>query len=83
LRKSITQEFDYGCGIACFAFALNISYKQAVKLLGPKQTVSNRFWVKDLTAALNRAGLKYKSRHINDKLRRSIYNDGTIVLYSK
>jgi len=83
LRKSITQEFDYGCGIAYFAFALNISYQQSVKLLGPKQTVSNRFWVKDFTTALNRAGLKYKSQHINGKLRRSIYNAGTIVLIGR
>ncbi len=80
MRKSITQEFDYGCGIACFAFALNISYKEASTILGPKQANSNRFWIKDLTAALNGAGLKYKSRHINEKLRNTIYQDGTIVL---
>lgn len=80
MRKSITQEFDYGCGIACYAFALNISYKKAVELLGPEQALSNRFWVKDLNKALNKAGLEYKSKHINDKLRKSIYENGTIVL---
>ncbi len=80
MRKSITQEFEYGCGIACYAFALDINYKQAVELLGPKQAFSNRFWVNDLTKALNEAGLNYKSRHINDKLRKSIYKNGTIVL---
>ncbi|HUC95803.1 MAG TPA: hypothetical protein VMR76_02485 [Candidatus Saccharimonadia bacterium] len=80
MRKSITQEFDYGCGIACFAFALKISYKEATILLGPKQAKSNRFWVKDLTTALNNSGLKYTSRHINYKLRKTIYKDGTIVL---
>lgn len=68
MRKSITQEFDFGCGIACYAFALNISYKQAVKLLGPGQALSNRFWAKDLTKALNDAGLEYKAKHINKKL---------------
>ena len=56
--KSITQEFDYGCGIACFAFALDISYKEATIILGPKQSLSNRFWVKDLRTALNNSGLK-------------------------
>ncbi len=80
MRNSITQEFNYGCGIACFAFALNISYKEATTLLGPKQSISNRFWVKDFVLALNSSGLKYKSEHINDKLRKSIYKDGTIVL---
>ncbi len=80
MRKSITQEFDYGCGIACYAFALDISYKQAIELLGPEQALSNRFWVKDLNKALNEAGLRYNSMHINDKLRKSIYKNGTIVL---
>ena len=80
MRKSITQEFDFGCGIACYAYALNISYKQAVKLLGPGQALSNRFWAKDLTKALNDAGLEYKAKHINKKLRKTIYKDGTIVL---
>ena len=80
MRKSITQEFDYGCGIACFAFTLDISYKEATIILGPKQSLSNRFWVKDFRTALNNSGLKYTSRHINDRLRKSIYKDGTIVL---
>ena len=80
MRKSITQEFDYGCGIACYAFALNISYKKAVVLLGPKQAVSNRFWIKDFNKALNEAGLDYSSKRINDRLRKSIYINGAIVL---
>jgi len=28
MRQSITQEFDYGCGIACFAFVLEMTYQQ-------------------------------------------------------
>lgn len=80
MRKSITQEFDYGCGIACYAFALNISYKEAERILGPEQSASTRFWVKDLTQKLNQAGLKYSSRHLNQTLKKQIYNDGTIVL---
>lgn len=80
MRKSITQEFEYGCGIACFAFLLNTSYKRAEDLLGPKQAKSNRFWVKDLARALNNNGLRYQSRYINKKLRGHIYKEGTIVL---
>jgi len=80
MRKSITQEFEYGCGIACYAFALNISYKKAVDMLGPEQAFSNRFWVKDLVKALNDAGLQYKSKHLSKKLYKSIYKDRTIVL---
>lgn len=66
MRQSITQEFDYGCAIACFAFSLSISYKQATDLLGEAQSSSNRFWVKDLEQALNENGLQYKRCCVKD-----------------
>jgi hypothetical protein len=80
MRKSITQEFDYGCGIACFAFALHLTYKQAVDYLGPKQATSTRFWIKDFRVALNKSGSAYKSRYVKPRLRRTIYQEGAIVL---
>ena len=79
-RASITQEFEYGCGIACFAFALRISYQQAAQLLGPVQATSIRFWVRDLASHLNQAGLPYKSHHIKQKNKQRMYREGTIVL---
>ncbi len=80
MRKSITQEYDYGCGIACFAFVLNISYNHAVKLLGLRQASSARFWVKDFAVALNKEGKSYKAKYIKPHLKSKIYKDGTIVL---
>lgn len=80
MRKSITQEFDYGCGIACYAFALNITYKQAAVQLGQRQAASARFWVNDLREALNNAGLNYSSKHINIDKQPVDYQEGTIVL---
>lgn len=80
MRKSITQEFDYGCGVACFAFALGVTYRQAEDLLGKEQATSTRFWVKDLTAALNKAGKKYQAKYVKPHLRSEIYREGTIVL---
>ena len=80
MRESITQEFDYGCGIACYAFALGITYQQAVDTLGKEQASSTRFWVKDLTAALNKASKKYESKHFKPYLHKRLYEEGTIVL---
>lgn len=80
MNKSITQEFDYGCGIACYAFALQISYKEAAKKLGEKQARSNRFWVKDLTASLNAANLPYVSKYVKPYVQKLIYQEGVIVL---
>lgn len=64
MKKSITQEAPYGCGIACFAFVCDLSYKQAEEFLGFEQARSNRFIVKHLRDELNRFGLHYTSRHI-------------------
>jgi len=80
MRKSVTQEFDYGCGIACYAFALGLTYKQAVTRLGEIRGNSTRFWIKDLTAALNNSGKNYTAKHIKPSLSRKFYEEGTIVL---
>lgn len=80
MRESVTQEFDYGCGIACYAFALGLTYRQAADRLGEEQANSVRFWVKDLTTALNKAGVLYESKHCKPYLYKRIYKEGTIVL---
>jgi len=80
MRESITQEFDYGCGIACYAFALQLTYKQAADKLGEEQASSIRFWVQDLTKALNKSGKQYESRHFKPYLYKRLYKEGTIVL---
>lgn len=80
MRKSITQKHDFGCGIACFAFATDLTYKQASEFLGSKQTNSDRFWIKDFNDELNRAGKQYDYKYLKPRFLRRIYNDGTIVL---
>jgi hypothetical protein len=80
MRSSITQEFDYGCGIACFAFVFQITYRQAAEQLEIEQANSPRFWIKDFKAALNSFGKVYEARYIKPRLRKKIYREGTIVL---
>ncbi len=80
MRKSITQEFEYGCGIACFAFVFQITYKEAVDYLGYEQATSNRFWIRDLTKALNKYNKIYKSYYVKPHIRKLIYKEGAIVL---
>lgn len=83
MRKSITQEFDYGCGIACYAFVLGISYEESEDKLGLEQSISERFWVKDLTHALNKAGLNYERKYIKPHIKPRIYKEGVIVLVGR
>lgn len=64
MKKSITQEAPYGCGIACFAFVAGITYRQAEEFLGPEQAKSDRFILKHFRDELNRYGLSYISKHV-------------------
>lgn len=79
----ITQQYEYGCGIACFAFAAGLTYEAAAGWLGPEQSRSTRFWCKDLAAALNKYGKSYQVKYVKPAVRPRIYEDGVIVLISR
>jgi hypothetical protein len=79
MKKSITQEAPYGCGIACFAFVCDLTYKQAEDFLGPEQASSNRFIIKHFREELNRSGLSYVSKLIKPG-QQIAPKEGTIVL---
>ena len=64
MKKSITQEMPYGCGVACFAFVADLTYKEIEKFLGEEQSISNRFVIKHFREELNRFGLNYTSHHV-------------------
>ncbi len=80
LKKTVTQEFEYGCAIACIAFLLNLSYREAEALVGEEQAGSNRFWVKDVNELLNSQGLRYARKHIKTASRDHLMKEGTIAL---
>lgn len=83
MRKSIAQESDYGCGVACFAFVTNLTYKQAVQFLGREQSVKHGWRPSDLTSALNKYGLHYKNRYVRKSNDDTLYPDGTIILIER
>ncbi len=79
MKNSITQEHGYGCGVACFAFVNDISYKEAVHVLGHELSVRNGWRPSDLVKELANQGLTYRNKYV----RKSdfIFNlDGTVVL---
>lgn len=83
MKQSITQEFVYGCGVAYFAFACNLSYQQAVLQLGREQSVKFGWRPSDLTQALNDYGLSYRNSYVRKKRQSAEYIDGTIVLIER
>lgn len=83
MKKSITQESDYGCGVACFAFVLGVSYKQAVATLGREQTVKHGWRPSDLVKALNDKEYRYENRYVRKRASNETYTNGTIVLIER
>lgn len=83
MKKSITQELDYGCGVACFAFACGITFWQAIELLGKEYSVKFGWKPSDLTRALNDSGLTYKNNYVRKKAFDQTYPEGTLVLIER
>ncbi len=83
MKKSVTQESDYGCGVTCFAFACNISYQQAVLELGRERTVKFGWRPSDLVKELNYYGLNYKNSYVRKHNQPQEYPESTIILIER
>jgi hypothetical protein len=82
MRKSITQELDYGCGIACFAFVCSITFREAVSFLGRERSVKHGWKPSDLVDALQQRGLSYKNTYVRKQLSYQ-YPEDTIVIIER
>ena len=82
MRKSVTQELDYGCGVACYAFVCNVTFQEAVSFLGREYSVRHGWKPSDLIIALQRHGLNYKNNYIRKKTDHE-YPENTIVLVER
>src|ERR1700749_3498236 len=62
--QPVAQRHDWGCGAACVAAVLGISYAQALKELGTPAAKAKGFRAEQLRKVLNRAvadsGLEYE-----------------------
>lgn len=79
--KPIVQEDPLGCGVACMAAVLGVSYQESLNLFknGQKKAIEIGFFCKEIVVALKKKGLVYEYRYIKGKLRKKIYKQGTIV----
>jgi len=82
MKDSITQELEYGCGVACFAFICNMTFQQAVVFLGKEYSVKHGWRPSDLVVALNRYGLSYKNNYVRKK-QKIVYSNGSMVLIER
>lgn len=83
MLESITQLHDYGCGVACVAFATGKSYQDTLKVLRADATQVKGFFCKDLVVALSTYSSAYGYKYLKPKLRWRIYDDRVIVYIKK
>jgi hypothetical protein len=80
MKESITQESDYGCGIACFAFATDLTFTKAAEYLGKTGVTREGVPLQHMLASLNSYGLSYVRKYVKPHLLDRIGEEGTIVL---
>lgn len=54
----VTQQHDYGCGVACVATIVDLTYEGALGLFGPdaeRKANTEGFYLEEITAALRKA----------------------------
>ena len=83
--RLITQKNKFGCGIACVASVLNISYERALEIfpLGKVMAKKRGFLCSEMIFYLKKAGRNYIYRYLNKKHKRKIYKNGTIVFIKR
>lgn len=85
-NKPVVQEDGFGCGVACTAYILGLSYPQALKLFknGEQRAKSNTdFYCREIVEILRKRGLNYNHRYVNRKIAKEIYSKGTIVFIKR
>jgi len=83
--KPIVQEDAYGCGVACVANILGITYQEALNFFenGGEKASSIGFYCKEFLPVFRINQLSYEYKYIKPKLKNKIYINKTIVYLRK
>lgn len=78
--EAIVQNHPMGCGVACVAFCLGLSYDEALSLFKhPSAAWTTGFYCKEIAAVLSAAGLHYKWWKVKGRQQGRQLPDQTIV----
>jgi len=85
MRKPTTQKHPSGCGAACVAYALGIEYDATLRLFrnGFFKAKSRGFYLKEMLQVLEKAERYYVKKFINQKTKKLIYQEGSIVFLKR
>ena len=82
-REPITQKNPFGCGIACTAFVLGLSYSKTLNLFENGKYKANKsgFYCKEIVNVLGCEEFSYK--YVKDRIKNKIYKDYSIVFIKR
>jgi hypothetical protein len=83
MKKCITQEDEFGCGVACIAYITGRTYKEVSVLMGPNKAKHNGYFCRDLVATLNSFGCHYGYKYINTADRKQAFLKGSVVFIKR
>lgn len=85
VMKPIVQEDSFGCGVACVANILDITYLEALELFEDGQLKASTigFYCKDILRVFEYKNIKYEYKYIKPKLKKKIYKDKVIVFLKR
>jgi len=67
MKKPITQEDQNGCGVACTAFLLKLTYQETKKLFDASKVEKYGSDCPDIVQVLNKKGLEYDWREYRNE----------------
>ncbi|HEB46924.1 MAG TPA: hypothetical protein ENI22_00455 [Candidatus Pacearchaeota archaeon] len=78
-HKPITQEHPMGCGVACVASLLGISYEKALNLFNKDHTSTKGYYLKDIILALKKKKLNYQDSKVTNNAKKYLKIPGSII----
>lgn len=77
---AVAQEESMGCGIACVASRLGITYQEAIKKSGlSERSYTRGYYCRDLVKILNEFGEKYAFKKVGLRDKELVRANGSIV----
>lgn len=84
--KPVKQEDGLGCAVACVAFVLGITYKEAVGLFEDGETrVKSKanFYCPEIVRILNSKGLSYRWKKLKPASGEEIYKNHSLIFIKR
>ncbi len=82
--KKITQQHPAGCGIACVAAVLGISYEEASLLFDkPEYACARGYYCREIVKALRRGCKEYMHAYVKPSKKHLLQRPNTIVYIKK